>query len=207
MKMVEPQIEATYSNDLLERFDRLKRKRQETIKLNKIDAAQDSRRRQLVTNSRAYQHLPNNNAYNSRADSKKDLTDSERAMEYTIEECEKWDKKQERKANHGIHDQVRLAESSYYKEIEKIPIDIEVYKAQKAELQNESHNAQQLSSAIQPLKKVKEEVSQIVKTSKDRKYKKRARDRLSELQDVDGFINEKNKQFNMKLNRQYHGSE
>ncbi|KAI5949371.1 hypothetical protein KGF54_005606 [Candida jiufengensis] len=174
---------------LLSKFEDLKSKRQETIRLNKLEVSKDLRQQEL-----SYARS-NNGSVGSTLDLRDDLSEKEKLMEYTIKECERWHEKQQRKANTGIQDQNKLAESSYYKEINAIEIDKDAYRLQK-ELQSEG--ASNVTS-----KSTKEEMSRLMKESKDRKFNKKKRERLDDDEDVGNYINEKNKQFNMKLNRQY----
>ncbi|CAK9442324.1 uncharacterized protein LODBEIA_P60670 [Lodderomyces beijingensis] len=195
-------------SSLLERFERLKAKRRETIKLNKIDVASELRRQkhsgtQADPGSNSDQHHP--------PDDKHGLSDAQRAMEYTIEECEKWAQRQKR-AKAGPLDFNKLAEASYYKEIANIKIDKAAYQLQKdgneAETSGENgSNGESADNYNKPTREAKRGLSLAVKESRDRKYNKKRRGRQDELQQVDAFINERNKQFNLKLNRQYQGKE
>ncbi|KAI5959864.1 uncharacterized protein KGF55_005096 [Candida pseudojiufengensis] len=183
--------ETTTLESLLSRFETLKSKRQETVRLNKLEVSQDIRLQKL-------------NSLQSRGKSidadqstRNDLDEKDRLMEYTIEECEKWQEKQQRKANNGIQDQNKLAESSYYKEISAIKIDKEAYRLSK---ENEIKG---ISPNDSPINDAKDEVSKLMKESKDRKFNKKKRGRDEADENVGNYINEKNRQFNMKLNRQY----
>ncbi|KAI5965076.1 hypothetical protein KGF57_000869 [Candida theae] len=168
---------------LLGKFTQLKSKRLETIRLNKADVAQETRRQKLAT-------LQSKSTHHYEPDSRKSLPQNERILEYTIEECEAWDEKQQRRLNTGIQDQDKLAEASYYKEINNIKVDKEAY----LKSCQSDHNSDIVD------KKVKEEVSAIVKGSKDRKFNKK-RGRTDD--EAGNYISEKNRQFNLKLNRQY----
>ncbi|CCG25046.1 hypothetical protein CORT_0G03700 [Candida orthopsilosis Co 90-125] len=169
-------------SSLLDKFAQLKQKRQEAIKLNKADVAQETRRQKLTS-------LQAKSSHHHEADSRKSLSDSERVMEYTIEECEAWEERRQRKMNTGIQDQDKLAEASYYKEIKELKVDKEAYL-----------NSKNDSDVANVDKDVKEEVSAMVKNSKDRKFNKK-RGRTDD--EAGNYISEKNRQFNLKLNRQY----
>ncbi|KAI3406583.2 hypothetical protein KGF56_000715 [Candida oxycetoniae] len=191
--------------NLLAKFKELKCKRLETVKLNKLDVAQENRRQKISPQSKQ-QSSPQQSSQRQQHAS----DDIERAMEYTIEECEKWHEKQQKKAHHAIQNQTKLAEASYYKEISNMVIDKETYKAQRERLMKVEGNMDRndeettiITTIAVPSEATKQEVSQIMKESRDRKYIKKKRRRQDELLNVDGFINEKNKQFNMKLNRQF----
>ncbi|EMG47648.1 SYF2 Pre-mRNA-splicing factor SYF2 [Candida maltosa Xu316] len=107
--------------------------------------------------------------------------------EYEKDEIEPKHNKPKRRIN-GSANVDALAESSYYKVLDHLNIDKEEYKKQKE------------TSIYQPDSKTKSEVVTILSEVKDRRMKRRRNDND---EDVDSFINEKNKQFNMKLNRQY----
>lgn len=113
-------------------------------------------------------------------------------MEYTIAECEAWEERRQRSLNTGIQDQDKLAEASYYKEINGLKIDKEAY------LRSKENDARMEKVD----NKVKQEVSAMIKDSKDRKFNKK-RGRTDNNDDAGNYISEKNRQFNLKLNRQY----
>lgn len=97
-------------------------------------------------------------------------------MDYTIEETENWHKKQRVDGSENVD---KLAELTYYKDILAIKVDLQAYKEGKA---------------ADPT-----ELSTILAANTERKTKRK---RHAKDADADSYINEKNKQFNMKLNRQ-----
>ncbi|KAI5970137.1 hypothetical protein CANMA_000748 [Candida margitis] len=168
---------------LLTKFAQLKSKRSESVKLNKAGVAQETRKQKLTSIQAKSQHR-------HETDPRKSLSENERAMEYTIEECEAWEQRRQRRLNTGIKDQDKLAEASYYKEIKDLKVDKDAY----SKLGKEDTDVGTTD------KKVKEEVSTKIKESKDRKFNKK-RGRTDD--EAGNYISEKNRQFNMKLNRQY----
>ena len=103
-------------------------------------------------------------------------------LDYTIEETEKWDLKQSQRKGRrdGTANMDDLAELTYYKDIQGLKIDKEGYEKQKGGTPD-----------------AKTELVNILAANNERKTKRKRKDA-----DVDSFINEKNRQFNMKLNRQ-----
>ncbi|RLV92884.1 Pre-mRNA-splicing factor SYF2 [Spathaspora sp. JA1] len=118
-------------------------------------------------------------------------------LNYTLEECEKWEKKQKKRNEDGTKNMDALAASTYKKEIKGLKIDKEEYKKQK----EENSTGKKIVDAINfvPSEESKKGLANRLKESNERKMKKRRRNE----EDEGGFINEKNRQFNMKLNRQY----
>ncbi|KAG5419540.1 hypothetical protein I9W82_003308 [Candida metapsilosis] len=169
-------------SSLLAKFDQLKSKRQDALRLNKADVAQETRRKKLASLQSKSNHYE--------ADPRKSLSEHERVMEYTIEECDAWEDRRQRRMNTGIQDQDKLAEATYYKEINELKVDKEAYLKFKRGEASEGYIDDNL----------RDEVSNMVNDSKDRKFNKK-RGRSDE--DAGNFISEKNRQFNLKLNRQY----
>ena len=97
-------------------------------------------------------------------------------MDYTIEETENWHKKQRVDGSENVD---KLAELTYYKDILAIKVDLQAYREGKA---------------ADPT-----ELTTILAANTERKTKRK---RHAKDADADSYINEKNKQFNMKLNRQ-----
>ena len=170
---------------LLDEFAKLKSKRLDALKLNKADVAQETRKQKLAS-------IQSKSSHNYEADPRKSLSERKRVMEYTIAECEAWEERRQRSLNTGIQDQDKLAEASYYKEINGLKIDKEAY------LRSKENDARMEKVD----NKVKQEVSAMIKDSKDRKFNKK-RGRTDKNDDAGNYISEKNRQFNLKLNRQY----
>jgi pre-mRNA-splicing factor SYF2 len=100
-------------------------------------------------------------------------------MNYTIKQCQEWNEKKMMKNSNKLNMSTysnynKLAELSYYKNL-KMTID-----------DNKSNDTNPLDILLN-----------LVKTQNLRRLSKRRRNELS-----DSFINDKNKQFNMKLNRE-----
>ncbi|RCK65451.1 Pre-mRNA-splicing factor SYF2 [Candida viswanathii] len=114
----------------------------------------------------------------------------------------KWHVKKQHDGSANFND---LAELTYYKNIDKLKIDKEAYKAQKESLiKKHGVDEEELTSVVdllnEPDAKTKVQVVSFLSEANDKRMKRRRNDK--DEQDVDSFINEKNKQFNMKLNRQ-----
>jgi pre-mRNA-splicing factor SYF2 len=146
-------------------------------------------------------------------ESKEQGEDSHRkkVWDYTIEDNEKWDAKQEmrksNKKNAGFKNYSQMAEQSYKKEIGMLEVDKEKYKGHK---DKEQDNHRPSREAIDTL------VDQLT-TSDSRRMKRKKRDdvdsyseylfvlliRLRQFKILTASVNDKNKQFNEKLNRHY----
>lgn len=205
-------IVAPVVSDALSRFQALKAKRQEAKKLNKREIFQDAKNQRMASIKARQEEInkQNQEAGDDRHTKQDEKDQSEKNLEYTIEETEKWQAKQKKKNNNhrdGTQNLDILAETTYIKEISDIKIDKEEYNRQKKSLM-EKYNVDdesQLKSIVdvenKPSPQTMSEMVTKLAESNERKMK-RKRNKGDE-KDVDSFINEKNKQFNMKLNRQY----
>ena len=123
----------------------------------------------------------------------KDEKQPERARnwDYTIQEDAEWTKRTTNK-NLGSQNMNKLAELTYKKEIEEIKIDKEAYE----EAKTDTTHSSDLTHHVDP-ERAKFLANKIA-ADNDRRYKRRQNDR----EDSGNYINEKNRQFNMKLKRE-----
>lgn len=113
-------------------------------------------------------------------------------MNYSIEEIERWDLKMALKQK-GFQNFEQLAENAFYKTSSKTEVDQELY--EKAESNEEMDYESQI-----PKSRVTEVVSDY-KDLKSRKMRNLERKRKSKA--TSSYINDKNRQFNEKLDRHY----
>lgn len=176
-------------SDLLLRLESLKAKRKEAQKLNRQELFQYSKSQRMAS-----------------LKSKKEKESNDKDMEYSDEKeqtnSKKWHIQKKQDGSGNFND---LAELTYYKKIDKLKVDKEAYKNQK-ELLMKKHNVgpDELSSIVDDLitpdEETKVDVVRFLSDANDKRMKRRRN--IKDDEDVDSFINEKNKQFNMKLNRQ-----
>lgn len=115
----------------------------------------------------------------------------ENSLDWSVAEWDAWDLKQRRKNKEGGYKNLSdLAHNTYKKEISRAKIDKEKYKSQ----------ANSGSSSLfenRPEKEDIEGVSLALKDASERRQKRRR------TEDAGDYVTEKNRQFNMKLDRQY----
>ncbi|CAI5760232.1 unnamed protein product [Candida verbasci] len=192
----------------LSRLEKLKAKRLEAKKLNQKALIEDQKRQKLLSikSKKAEQEGLNGEFHDSKSEKQ-----SRSVLDYTLEEVEKWNEKQLKitKNNNrdGLVNQDKLAELTYYKELKEFKIDKEAYEKQKLDLMNKYNvNESELKHIVDlsnnPDAKTKDELSKLLSQFKENKTNKR-RYKTDDDLETGGYINEKNKQFNMKLNRQY----
>ncbi|KAG7664057.1 uncharacterized protein J8A68_002435 [[Candida] subhashii] len=132
-------IVAPVVSDALSRFQALKAKRQEAKKLNKREIFQDAKNQRMASIKARQEEInkQNQEAGDDRHTKQDEKDQSEKNLEYTIEETEKWQAKQKKKNNNhrdGTQNLDILAETTYIKEISDIKIDKEEYNRQKKSL-------------------------------------------------------------------------
>lgn len=175
-----------------ERLQKLKQKKAQSTILNRQDLYKDYKDQKLRTIDRE-----NIDKRKQEAEKKyEELTSEEsgvdverkRNLEWSIKEWDEWDKKQKSKAKPGYNNFNQLAHQTYEKEIANLNIDKLKYKVQK---NGESRVTEEAS---------KNRLVAAIKLSDERKLKGR---RSQDNDGGAGYINDKNRQFNLKLNRQY----
>lgn len=122
---------------------------------------------------------------------------SERARnwDYTIDEDAKWAKRTRQKSS-GSQNMNKLAELTYNREIEEMGVNKEEYEASKRLRQSENDAPVASSRHLDPEKV--EKLAGKVAADSDRRYKRRR----NGGENSGNYINEKNRQFNMKLERE-----
>ncbi|KAI5794152.1 SYF2 splicing factor-domain-containing protein [Pyronema domesticum] len=147
-----------------------------------------------------------------------------RAWDWTVEEAERWDRRQEKKRRHvadvAFQDYTQTARKMYKKQMRELAPDVEGYAAEKAKLLKDgsvvetedgelvvvdrdgAFYADADSLAFVENKPKKEAVDRLVADLRKAEDARMARKRGGEDEDVT-YINDKNKNFNQKLARAY----
>lgn len=180
----------------LERLKKLRGLKKDAEKRNKATLVQEYRHQKIKSlSSKKKPDHADVEASASHADADP-VSERERNLNYSIDDCEKWDSKRTSHPNHkgGYLNMNKLADLSYKKEITELEVDSQEYDRQKALLHNQDFAHRPTPEAIDSL------VTGLESSNERRMKRKRTQ---KEENGVDSFINEKNKQFNLKLNRQY----
>lgn len=191
------------------RLAELRKKKLQSKEDNKKDLAKDfqDQRRKSLKLKELEKAAERDEEYDKDTEKKKDPRSNN--LSYTLEECEEWDEKknqreQAKKRSSG-HDYSLLAEQVYNKEVLRFEVDREDYAQQKAHgatkkgtYRSDNYLVQKPSTA-----KVNALASGIKETSKKRADALRKKQEAATKNDDSSFINEKNKQFNMKIAREY----
>ncbi|CAH2355654.1 pre-mRNA-splicing factor Syf2p [[Candida] railenensis] len=191
------------------RLAELRKKKLQSKEDNRKDLAKDfqNQRRKSLKLKELEKTAEKDEGYDEDTEKKKDPRLNN--LSYTLEECEEWDEKknlreQAKKRSSG-NDYSVLAEQVYNKEVSRIEVDREDYAKQKAHgaakkgtYRSDNYLVQKPSTA-----KVNALASGIIETSKKRADALRKKQEAATKNDDSSFINEKNKQFNMKINREY----
>lgn len=122
-----------------------------------------------------------------------------KTLEYSLEEWESWDTKQKNKA---FENYSQLAEQSYKKEVALLDVDKADYEKKKQQLMNKyGVGADGLRNVVEvdqiTSKEAKEKLVQAIEEGDERRFKRRKKESSG------GHINQKNKDFNDKLDREY----
>lgn len=204
----------TSISDRLVKLQQLKRKKQESEKLNKQDLFQDYKQQKLksIEYKKIEKKKLSTETEQEKLNSLEKGEDFERKQnwDWTIEDCEKWDMKNKRKGKNlksGFQNFNIMAEQAYNRELLNQKVDKDAYEQQKKELDRKSsgEHQQQMSKILPPSDKPKAtDVRLLVRNIEDANSRRMKRRRNKEDEDdVNSYINDKNKQFNLKLNRQY----
>lgn len=214
-----------------ERFKQLKKKAVESSQANRSDLYQEYKNSQTDPKLKAKMDRKKEEAEFelSKLDSKEKGEDFERkrAWDWTIEESERWDEKQEEKRGRMessvFSDHSTAAEKAYLKEMKDFKPDLDEYQREKLNALKrdailiEDENGKVIpynkdgsvyeydetkdSSFLnnKPKKAAVDRLVQSLKSNDSRRMKRRKKDDEEHVT----YINEKNKQFNMKLSRHY----
>lgn len=159
------------------------------LKKKRIDASKENRKEVYKERRKMTTKLAD-------ADNETDLKDEKRPerarnWDYTIQEDAEWTKRTTNK-NSGSQNMNKLAELTYKKEIEEIKIDKDAYEQSKTDITPNS----KLTHHVDPEKA--EFLAKKIAADNDRRSNRRQNGR----EDGGNYINEKNRQFNMKLKRE-----
>lgn len=209
-----PKNENTLVATRLLKLQELKKKKQESEKLNKQELFDDHKKQKLK--SLAYKNIEKNkmNAEleQERLDSieKGEDFDRKQNWSWTIEDCEKWENKKKRDNKNlrsGFQNFSGMAQQSYNKELQNLEVDKDEYERQKKALLQKHgvEDPRELKKVIDLSNKPKSaDKNRLVRNIEDANNRRMKRRRnKDEEDDVNSYINDKNKQFNLKLNRQY----
>ncbi|ABN67579.2 predicted protein [Scheffersomyces stipitis CBS 6054] len=185
----------------LKRLEELRRRKKESQVQNSIEASIEWKTKKLAAKKQPKDLEEDDENEALHEGPQKDKLD------YTLLEWEEWDKKMSNSkfGRKGYSNMNELAKWSYEKEMEALEVDKVEYnkQKQKLELQN-SANAVERDIAMLKVKPSQEAVASLVQNlqeSNERKQKRRRNKQDEEA--VSSYINEKNRDFNMKLNREY----
>lgn len=194
----------------LARLKELRQKKKESEQENRKELIKFKKEQRLKSHEHKEhekQLLLNEGDYGAATEERGDDYETKRHLTWTLEECENYDKKQQllkkRKVGPGAHSEGQIAAQTYLKEIEEVGVDKDAYAQSK-----NSVNA----GPVNVLDKIdqvgksdsKADVAKLQKHMIDnntRKMSKRQSRRDEESQG--SYISHKNKDFNLKLSRQY----
>mmetsp|Transcript_3118 Transcript_3118/g.3495 ORF Transcript_3118/g.3495 Transcript_3118/m.3495 type:complete len:232 (+) Transcript_3118:35-730(+) len=201
-------------SDRLAKLQQLIRKKQESENLNKQELFKDYKQQKLksIEYKKIEQKKLNAELEHEKLDSIEKGEDFERKQnwDWSIEDCEKWEKKTKQKGNNkksGFQNFSKMAEQAYNKELLNLKVDKEAYDQQKnAAEKNKSSSDQLQMPKILPFssKPSAADTNRLVRNIEEANNRRMKRRRNKDDEDdVNSYINDKNKQFNLKLNRQY----
>lgn len=191
---------------LSSRLEALRKKKLESKQENKKDLYKD------IQNQRVRSlNLKRNNdeeAIHEAVSNDKGEDARQRNLSYTLEECEDWEskkkEKREAKSRSSTLNYSDLAEQLYLKEVLKM--DVDKVDFNKLTLKpNSKVNLTATTGNYSIHKPSKDKINALSKEIQDtqRKAQERREKNINSGNNSTSFINEKNKQFNMKLDRQY----
>ncbi|CUM62535.1 uncharacterized protein PRCAT00000086001 [Priceomyces carsonii] len=189
----------------IERLNQLKNRRRESERLNRREVvrANEARKTGIKRTSSSVQDN----------DAEVDVTNDEddeckKLLNYTIDDCDKWSKKRaaikQNKQNDGYQSYSQLAEYSYNKEITRVVVDKDEYERQK-----ETQSKLQIKGIVNPSKITdinkpsKETISAVVNSLTEANHRKMSKRETRRISDANDYINDRNRQFNLKLDRQF----
>lgn len=177
------------SNLKLDRIRQLKEARTAAFKDNTKEIATEKRIKRLQQVKNRNDQVIKPTDYNDTSDDKTKL------LNYSIEQTDKWNEKLEKKRKgKGFENYNQVAAQTYNKEIMELPVDKKSYLQQKqSEVLDLNHT---------PSKEASDQLNKSLKENDARKMKKRRKNNES----TDAYINQRNRDFNQKLERQYGSS-
>ncbi|KAK6454324.1 Pre-mRNA-splicing factor SYF2 [Scheffersomyces xylosifermentans] len=188
----------------LARLKALKQKKKESEILNKKEVIQDLKNQKLKSIQARKDEAKINSAEDGEEVYKPQETKGNR--EYTIEEAEKWEAKKksigEYQQKRGYSNLNKLAELSYKKEIGNLEVDKESYEKDKKKQQQRAVQ-EGANIPVFDTKHSASAVASLVNNIQESNVRRMKRRRNKDDDEVSGYINDKNRQFNKKLNREY----
>lgn len=166
---------------LQERLAQLKKKRLQATKENRQEVYKERRKKQVKVVTNDDDDTTSDDKYDERA----------RNWDYTIEEDARWVDRATPKSL-GAQNMNKLAELTYNRETAELSVDKESYEQSKANSATEDSSAHYVDP--EKARMLAEKVAADTK----RRHAKRKNHR----EDAGSYINEKNRQFNMKLQRE-----
>lgn len=196
-------------SERLAKLQELKKKKQESERQNKQELFKDYKQQKLKSIEFKQIEKKKNNAEleHEKLNSLEKGEDFDRKQnwDWSIEDCEKWEKKNKAKAKmqtRGFQNFNQMAEQSYNKELRNLNVDKEAYDQQKKESTTKKNNEKSILPTINNPSKA--DVNTLVRNIEEANSRRMKRRRNKDDEDdVSSYINDKNKQFNLKLNRQY----
>lgn len=210
-KSTEPNDAEAKKNERLKRLHQLRMKQNEARKLNHKEVVEEDRRAKLPAN---WEKQKERLEYEEEKEKTKEEIeksgqsyDRVRALDWTADECEAWERKRARKSNPdpGFADFEQSAHRQNERLTKTLEPDMENYQRQKDELGDEDFYATSKSLAYGTHRPDPKSVDKMVKdltkqVEKRRGYSRRRAEKAGA--DVD-FINDRNMRFNRKIERFY----
>lgn len=203
--------ETSLKQTRLERLQSLKLRKEQSIIANREALLRDSRKNKLLLIQVRKEKQEENKAEEKVYEKPTEEDQRKKNLTYTIKQSEDWEISKPNQVSKAGANFNELAEQAYKKTIKNLNVDKESYQSQ-MKLLNQKYNLDNLDDikrlqvlvSQNPADIDKELLVSMINQSKQNAGK-RKRNAGEEL-NVDSFINEKNRQFNMKLNRQYNSS-
>lgn len=190
----------------LEKLKSLKNLKQKAIRLNREERQDDVKKQRAKTYEWKMKSKETQGGIDDLDKKDDDILDKKENWEYTLEECSNWDRKQKSKQRNKYDEyqnQDKLAEFSYKREVDNLKIDKDEYLRQKGKEKEavlDGQKEQPLLIAPQTDIKARNKLAERIRQNNSLSVKRRKTDEL----DMNGeYINHKNKQFNLKLDRDY----
>lgn len=230
-------------DERLQKLEQLKKRKNESEKKNREELFKEHRKQAVGEGKLRAMELKQEKAMEEldklESKEKGEDWDRKKGWDYSIEDNEKWDKKQElknqNKNNGGFVNYAQLAEQSYKKEIDSLEVNKEEYLRQKAKLQKkrirsaedgkddegDQSDLDEVDYNDKPSKAAIDRLVSNMRGSDTRKLRRR-----KDYEETDTYskyfrciffflrgssftntqtVNDKNKQFNEKLDRHYDG--
>ncbi|ODQ79789.1 hypothetical protein BABINDRAFT_161482 [Babjeviella inositovora NRRL Y-12698] len=202
-------------NDRMAKFKALQKRKRESEKLNRQEVyaehAKQKEDSQKLKRLEAKKMKAEEELEKIEATERGEDYDRKKNLEYSIEDCEKWEAVQleRRKGTSGASQNYEaIADRAYDKDLKNIDVvaNMTAYKASKERLlrSHKEHTIDHMDlTANKPAKQLVKKLVADMGDADARRMKRRRN--KNEEDDVHSYINDKNKHFNMKLNREANG--